>query len=383
MKTLRGLLGSLQWLVAQVRFDLGFQISTLQSEPHTVSTLLRANKAVIDAKKDEGFYLKFGRAPLEQAGVLVVTDAALGNVDSQGRNSGEPAKKVFSQGCYIVLLADAASLSGKTGCFSVLDYRSQRIPRVARSSYAAETLGAEEGLDAGELTRGFLAAARGFPVHHKNGYLMVTNIPLTGVTDAKDCYDRVSSDVGFGDQKSLMFSIANIRQQLRLPQTQYHWTSTQNMFIDCGAKMMDSSHFRQTVQRGQWSIECQPDFIRQTSKPKKDTDLMMNSSELPGRDVGPEDFELMRHVNHYALSPGWHFNGNENIGVHVATHAKSFRSPAPRFQVMEFPVRTTLGEFKTSGLPRWRLLEEKANVLDMVNIQRVLPTRALRLVTFF
>eukprot|EP00913_Durusdinium_trenchii_P034313 g32105.t1 len=313
VKTLRGLLGSLQWLVAQVRFDIGFQVSTLQSAPHTVSALLQANKAVIDAKKNGDFFLKFGHIPLKEGGVVVVSVAALGNVDNNGCISGEPSKKVFSQSCYIVLLGDQALLSGKQGRFSVLDYRSHRIPRVARSSYAAETLGAEEGLDAGELARGFLAEALGYPAHHKNGYLLVTNVPLTGVTDAKDCYDRVTSDVGFGNQKSLMFSIANIRQRLRRPQTQYRWTSTQNMFIDCGTKMTDSAHFRQTVQRGQWPIEYQPEFIKRTYKKKKDTDLVNVSSELPGRDVGAEDFELMNHVDFYALSAGWHYKEKENI----------------------------------------------------------------------
>ena len=42
-KQLRALLGSFQWLVAQVRFDLAFQVSSLQGEKPTVGTLLRAN----------------------------------------------------------------------------------------------------------------------------------------------------------------------------------------------------------------------------------------------------------------------------------------------------------------------------------------------------
>ena len=117
VKTLRGLLGSLQWLVAQVRFDIGFQVSTLQSAPHTVSTLLQANKAVVDAKKNGDFFLKFGHIPLKEGGVVVVSVAALGNVDNNGCISGEPSKKVFSQSCYIVLLGDQALLSGKQAVF--------------------------------------------------------------------------------------------------------------------------------------------------------------------------------------------------------------------------------------------------------------------------
>ena len=250
-RTLRGLLGSLQWLVAQVRFDLAFLVSSLQSEAHTVSTLLRANKAVVDAKKDGDFTLRFGRIPLEQAGIVAVTDAALGNVDSNGCTSGDSMNKVHSQSCYAILLGDKELVSGKKGRFSILDFRSHRIARVCRSSYAAETLGAEEGLDAAELAKGFVAEALGLPVHHKHGYLLASRVPLTGVTDAKVGYHRVTSDTGFGSQKSLMYSMANIRQQLRRPQTTYRWTATSNMFVDSGTKLMDGSHLRQTLQRGE------------------------------------------------------------------------------------------------------------------------------------
>ena len=59
LKKLRGILGSLQWLVAQIRFDMAFVVSSLQSEKPTVSTMLKANKALIDARKDGSFELRF------------------------------------------------------------------------------------------------------------------------------------------------------------------------------------------------------------------------------------------------------------------------------------------------------------------------------------
>ncbi|CAE7844118.1 K02A2.6, partial [Symbiodinium necroappetens] len=42
-RKLRSLLGSFQWLVAQLRFDLQFPVSALQGETPTVGTILRAN----------------------------------------------------------------------------------------------------------------------------------------------------------------------------------------------------------------------------------------------------------------------------------------------------------------------------------------------------
>ncbi len=57
VRRLKGILGSLQWLVAQLRFDLAFQVSSLQSETPTVGALLRANKCLVEAKRDWDFEL--------------------------------------------------------------------------------------------------------------------------------------------------------------------------------------------------------------------------------------------------------------------------------------------------------------------------------------
>ena len=51
-RRLRALLGSLQWLVAQIRFDMSYGVSVLQGEsPPTVSTVLRANSLTRDFTK--------------------------------------------------------------------------------------------------------------------------------------------------------------------------------------------------------------------------------------------------------------------------------------------------------------------------------------------
>ena len=90
----------------------------------------------------------------------------------------------------------------------------------------------------------------------------------------------------------------------------------------------------------------------------------------------------MSFVQHLALSPGW--RSQDGVRVHVANQAKSLRSPTPRFQVRDFSLRTSVGEFMLKkGLPRWRILEERADLLDIPSHQQALPIRASRLVTFF
>lgn len=61
----------------------------------------------------------------------------------------------------------------------------------------------EEGLDVAELCRGMLAETLSVNVSLKTAWLEVCKVPLVGVTDAKDTFDRVTQDVGFGTQKEV------------------------------------------------------------------------------------------------------------------------------------------------------------------------------------
>ena len=146
-KQLRALLGSFQWLVAQLRWDMGFWVSSLQGEKPCIATIIKANQAVKEFQQDPGFELVFRPVDPSTAGIMVVADAALGNVSLSDDTDASPLERVYSQACYFVLLADKDLMSGGTGNFNLIDSRSHRIPRVCRSSYAAETLSTEEAFD--------------------------------------------------------------------------------------------------------------------------------------------------------------------------------------------------------------------------------------------
>lgn len=380
-RQLRGALGSLQWLAGQCRFDLAFDVSALQGEvPVTIGTLLRANKGIKEAQATQEFKLRFHPIDFVKGGVMSITDAALGNVDSRGSTEVDKLEKVHSQSCYAIVLADEVMMSGWTVFVNLLDFRSHRLQRVCRSFYAAETLGAEEGLDAGELCRGFIAELRGQVMTDKQAFFKVCLAPLMGVTDAKDCYDRVTQDLGFGTQKSLAFTIAAIRQQLRRPQTFYRWTSAQNMWVDGGTKHMDKTNLRKTLERGTWSVTYNEEFTKQTSRKAKKADT--TAADLPGRDPEVKDEKLMQYVYQLAEMVGWHYlDGTGRI--HVAHGAKSLRSPQPRFAVREYPLRTTVACWKTPRGPTWRVVEERADLRDLQSHHGLLTERCERLVTFF
>ncbi|OLQ04968.1 Uncharacterized protein K02A2.6 [Symbiodinium microadriaticum] len=383
-RRLRALLGSFQWLVAQLRFDLQFPVSALQGETPTVGTMLRANALLEEFMLDPTYEMVFQPIPMEDAGLVVVTDSSLGNVTQGGAGDAPPLEKVYSQSCYFCLLADRDLREGRPGRFNVLDTRSHRLTRVCRSSYSAETLGAEEAFDVGQLARGFLAAAKGYPLHSKQDIDRSLNaVPLTVVVDAKDVFDKGNSDTSsFGSQKSLAFTVAWLRAMLRRPNTVLRWTATSNLFCDAGTKYMDVGHLRSTLRRGVWSIEYSPTFVKQVSKGKRVVvPKVPEGVKLPGASVDGGD-PLLGFLLKFAEDRGWHHQGS--MGVNVSHGAKSFRTPEPRFSSAEFPLRTTFGRYELpSGELAWRVLERKNRYLEEANQHSLLPLPAPVLVTFF
>lgn len=268
-KQLRAVLGSLQWLVAQVRFDMSFGVSTLQGEsPPTVSTLIKANQLVREFKRTGSFELVFRAIDYRSAGIVVVSDAALGNVRRSGATTGASTEKVYSQAGYMALLATDSLVQGQHGQFNILDARSHRIPRVCRSTYGAETLAAEEALDVGQLCRGFVASILGRDmVGRRAAEKAMMGVKMTAVVDAKDVHDKSNSDTpSYGSQKSLAFSISWMRSILRQPHTALRWTATSNMFLDALTKEMDVGHLRRIMTAGEWSISYSPEFVKQVTK---------------------------------------------------------------------------------------------------------------------
>ena len=381
-KQLRALLGSFQWLVAQVRFDMAFQVSSLQGEKPTVSTLLRANVLCRELKATKDFELVFRPVNPFAGGVMVVTDSSLGNVTVTGSAAATPLEKVFSQSCYYVLLADEELMRGRPGSFNVLDMRSHRIPRVCRSSYSAETLGAEEAFDVGQLCRGFMASLRGLSLQRQDVDRSLNSVGLTVVVDAKDVHDKANSDTSsFGSQKSLAFTVAWLRAVLRRSNTTLRWTSTENMWVDAGTKEMDPTHLRKILAAGHWSVEYSPNFLKQVSKGKSKSSTTPATCKIPGEPlVGNEP--VMGHLLRLGEFRGWH--QVEGMGVNVTYDARSFRTPEPRFAAAELPLRTSFGRFTLpSGQCQWRCLERCTEYAFLHNQHSLLEERVPILVTFF
>lgn len=271
-------------------------------------------------------------------------------------------------------------MSGQEGSFAVIDARSHRLPRVCRSTYAAELLGVEESVDVGQMVRGFWGAICGLPVLVKRS--SVEAIALTCVTDAKDVYDRNTSDTAsYGSQKSLCFTIAWPRAQLRRPRTDIKWTSTDNMFVDGGTKEnFDLTHMQKILQSCRWNVCYEPKFVKQGAKRAKGSNLS-DGAVITGEPLDPSS-PILGYLMKLGETSGWHFK--DGIPVQVARNARSFRLPNPRFDALQYPKRSSYGRFDfNDGRCEWRKLEDHVQY-DLLQVkQGLIGDEASVLVTFF
>ena len=382
-RQLRAVLGSLQWLVAQLRFDMSFGVSTLQgTNPPRVSTILKANSLVQEFKRTGNFEMVFKPIDYRVGGIVAVSDAALGNVRMDGSTEGTVFEKVYSQACYFILLGDDNLVSGRLGQFNVLDARSHRIARVCRSTYGAETLACEEAFDVGQLCRGFLATLLGRDMLGPKADPSINSVKMTAVVDAKDVHDKGNSDTpSYGSQKSLAFSVSWLRSILRRPNTALKWTATSNMWVDGGTKDMDLQHLRKILSSGTWSISYSPEFVKQVSKAKKVKPSETSAcAELPGVRLSADD-PMWPHLLKLCEKRGWH--SISNMGVQVAFNARSYRTPEPRFSAHELPLRSTFARFNVDDQFVWHQLELGIEYGKLLNQHAMIGSSAPVLITFF
>ena len=381
-KQLRGLLGSLQWLVAQVRVDHGYALSVLQGETPNMGALMKANALAKRMKASGSFSLKFKPMELDGAGVMVVTDSSLGNVAKNGGADAPMKEKTYSQSSFFVLLADKALMGGKEGSFCLLDARSHRLPKVCRSTFGAELLGAEEAFDVGQYVRGVMADFLGYPMENRHVDAILDAVPLTVVTDAKDTFDKCSSDTpSFGSQKSLAFTTTWIRSILRRPNTSLRWSATENMFVDAGAKEMDLSHLQSILTKGRWNACYSASFIKKPNKGGRKSSQLSADAAVPGEslDTSHDVFPYLRRLSE---ASGWHFE--KDVAMQVARNAKSFRSPEPRLDPKKYPLRSSYGRFDhTSGFSEWKILEDRVPYKELGNSQAPIGVACAVLISIF
>ena len=137
---LRGMIGALQWPSTQSSPHLQAMTSQLAGmvSKATVGTLQEANKCLRFAKQYSDVGLKFeGLGSCTDLTFVAYSDAAFAS-----------RADLTSQGGHLIMMTNHGVTQGQEGQYHLIDWRSWKLPRVARSSLAAESQAASEASDA-------------------------------------------------------------------------------------------------------------------------------------------------------------------------------------------------------------------------------------------
>ena len=190
----RGLIGALQWPATQGMPILCASMSIQAGEipKGTVANLRELNKTLRFAKSNAAVTLKFLGHPaivdkedqrsLKDLCLICYADAAFGIRSDK-----------TSQGGFVILACDKRVLQGEKHPASTISWRSFKVPRVCRSSLAAECQACATALEELLMCKTFLESLR-----HPGSDLKEIKDKLTGecalVTDCKALYDAVQRE---------------------------------------------------------------------------------------------------------------------------------------------------------------------------------------------
>ena len=220
----RKLVGKLNWVGGQTRPDILFNVCFLSSviESPRISDLILANKVVRKLKDHPVKICYPGLGDLHNCQIMEYSDASLANL---------PSGK--SVGGYVLFIANTNSY-----CCPIL-WKSNTIKRVVRSTLAAETCAAVDGLDAGYFLQMIIQE------------MCQIKMPLIAYTDHKPLWRNAYSTT-MVEEHRLRVDVTAIKEMiLKGELLQLTWIPKANQLADCLTKKAGNSlPLLKTLERG-------------------------------------------------------------------------------------------------------------------------------------
>jgi len=231
LKEVQSVNGALLWLCNSTRPDLATACSEIAGT-RTVRAIKLVNKAVAKAKVDRQLGLCYKRldGKLE---LRAWTDASWANMPGLRSQQGQ------------VLAICGPTTTRKTRTASegnLLLWRSSRIKRVVRSTFAAETLAAVDTVDNAVYVKAFVAAWDGDAAHQPY---------LTVYSDCKSLVDNLQSINVHVAEKRLILDLYGIKEAISdRALDAFKWVPTEIQLSDSLTKVMDAPVLRTAVSEG-------------------------------------------------------------------------------------------------------------------------------------
>ena len=177
--------------------------------------------------------------------VIAISDASFANMQGGRSQSG-----------HFLLLCDARIDRGETGQFSVIQWRSGRQRRVARSTFGAETLALADAVDGGDFLRGAFheLLTGGDP---REG--LRSGLNMHWCTDSHDLFDSLHKDGTVSTaERRLALDVLVLKELLERDRDQLHWVSTLQMLADPLTKSMPADYLLSRLRDCTWSFASDP-----------------------------------------------------------------------------------------------------------------------------
>ena len=200
----RSLLGALQWHANSTRPDLSFGVSRLLGETKSLMNkhCVMANKLLRKAKSCDPNKILCKKL-VGSLTLNVYTDASFANLRDMGSQRGS-----------IGFISDSAERS------NLLEYKSKKIKKVCRSTFAAELLACTAALD---HTLSYKSIIEAFGLKVASIYI---------VTDNNGLRDNLSSLVSTCEEKSLRIELAYLRETLSAEGIKVRWVRGSEQLAD-------------------------------------------------------------------------------------------------------------------------------------------------------
>ena len=223
----RGMVGQLAWATGMTRPDKAFETNMLAAKSNSPTThdLVKADKVVQKIQRVH-VTLKYPKLkpPLQW---ITYSDAAWANLD-QGHTAGG----------YILCLAELTGKDSDATRFAPVTWRCKRVRRVARSTFAAETLVAVDAMDESVALNQLLTWLTGWTV------------PVNLRVDCKSLHDHIYKSKGC-TEKRLVVELESIKQAIRNEDiNRVDWVETTQQLADALTKKMTPIHLLRVLRTG-------------------------------------------------------------------------------------------------------------------------------------
>eukprot|EP00435_Cladocopium_sp_Y103_P051036 s1582_g15.t1 len=257
---LRGLCGSLQYAAVHSRPDLAAKVAFIQKSicKATVSTLLDANRVLVEAKQTADTRIMVRPIPLHK-----VTFASFGDASFASASQMKAQQGLFIVACTPELAAN------KSSEISPMSWNSKQIGRVVRSTLSAEAYAMSSSLD--KLTwlrclwHYILSPTFKWQYPEKS---LQSCLKALLITDCKSLYDLVTKlAVPNCEEWRTTVEVMLIKQQAE-GHSVCRWISTAIMLADSLTKPMDASFLRTVLRLGKFRIFDENQTLQNNSRRK-------------------------------------------------------------------------------------------------------------------